>query len=205
MRAPMHMLGGLVFLLWGGLPVTTLAQTEKSRIVASGIGIALSSNGQSIFYNRTLQPFSTNHGYFSVGIHLEAESIPVQRYDPFTGRYYSNPGGQQFYMESGLGWRRLWLKERLAVGLTPHSVVELGGAGYVVQAGRLTEYFKGFTMVWAPYAQVGLGVSIHSGPALYRIDGGYLSTLLDYYVSGQFQAYHGAYLKITFSGGVKRR
>jgi len=191
----------LLFLFWVMLPLTADAQEDDKKVHDAGIGFSFSS-GQSLFFTRSTNPFHTNHTYLTVGLHIEEEGIGVTYYDYYWGTYERN-AIQRYYLELGWGWRRLWFRESMAGGFLPHSVIEGGASGYIARLGRLRNYFREATLRWAPYLQVGLGASIHTGTAIYRIEMGYLSTF--HLPESLFPGYGGAYLKIVISSGQKPR
>ncbi len=205
-RAMINLVLALVF-----LPVLVEAQEEDRKVGDAGIGFALSTKGQSLFYTRGTNPFRTNHGYFTVGCHQEQHGINVGIYDPYTGRVIRNPN-QSHYLEFGGGWRRLWFQDKLAEGFFPHTMVELGASGYVVKFGRFRNYLRETSLSWSPYWQAGLGASIHTGTTIYRLELGYLATLIpirigtfSYAGKGVFSPYRGVFFKVIISSGQKPR
>ncbi len=193
----------LLFLLWVLLPLTAGAQEDDKKVHATGIGFSFSS-GQSLFFTRSTNPFSTNHTYLAAGLHIEEEGIGLSYYDYYMDSYYGRSAPQTYYLELGYGWRRLWFRESMAGGFLPHSTIECGASGYIARIGRLRNYFRETTLRWAPYVQAGFGASIHTGTAIFRIEMGYLSTF-SYLREGLFPEYRGAYLKIVVSSGQKPR
>lgn len=188
---------------WIILPVAAGAQEEDRKMGDSGIGFALSNNGQSLFYTRGTNPFRTHHRYISVGFHQEEHGISVPYRDPFTGIVQSNPS-RSYYLELGGGWRRLWLQDKLAAGFFPHTMVEIGLSGYVAEFGKFRNYFRETSLRWSPYWQVAFGASIHTGTVFYRIEMGYLSTI-PLFDKDTFVHYEGVFLKIVAASGQKPR
>ena len=192
----------LLFLFGILLPLTAGAQESDQKVRAAGIGFSF-SNGQSLFYTRSTNPFNTNHTYLAAGFHIEEEGIGIPIYNPWTG-YYEPSGSQAYYLESGVGWRRLWFRESMAGGFLPHTSIEGGASGYIARFGTLRNYFRETTLRWGLYVQAGLGGSIHTGTSIYRIEMGYLSTF-SHLSEDLFPGYRGAYLKIVLSSGQKPR
>lgn len=188
---------------WNILPMTAGAQEEDRKMGDSGIGFALSNNGQSLFYTRGTNPFRTHHRYISVGFHQEEHGISVPFYDYRTNTYRSNPS-RSYYLELGGGWRRLWLQNKLAAGFFPHTMVEIGLSGYVAEFGKFRNYFKETSLRWWPYGQVAFGASIHTGTVFYRIELGYLSTL-PLPDKNRFKPYQGVFFKVVIASGQKPR
>ncbi len=192
----------LLFLFGILLPLTAGAQESDKKVHAAGIGFSFSS-GQSLFYTRSTNPFNTNHTYLAAGFHIEEEGIGVTIYDPWYGSVKLS-GSQAYYLESGLGWRRLWFRESMAGGFLPHTSIEGGASGYIARIGPWRDYFRGTTLHWAPYVQAGLGASIHTGTSIYRVEMGYFYTL-PLLPEDVFPPYGGAYLKMVISSGQKPR
>lgn len=191
----------MLFLFWVLMPLMVGAQDSDKKVHDAGIGFSFSS-GQSLFYTRSTNPFRTNHTYLAAGFHIEEEGIGITYLD-----YWGNPqrsAKQAYYLELGYGWRRLWFRESMAGGFLPHSVIEGGASGYVARLGRLRNYLRETTLRWAPYLQAGLGASIHTGMAIYRIEMGYLSTF-SHFPESLFPGYDGIYLKMVISSGQKPR
>ncbi len=192
----------LLFLFWILLPLTAGAQESDEKVHAAGIGFSFSS-GQSLFYTRSTNPFNTNHTYLAAGFHIEEEGAGITICDPWTG-YCQRPGSQAYYLESGLGWRRLWFRESMAGGFLPHTSIEGGASGYVARIGQWRNYFRETTLHWGLYLQAGAGASIHTGTSIYRVEMGYMSTF-SHLSEDLFPGYSGAYLKIILSSGQKPR
>jgi len=192
----------MLFLCWVLMPLMVGAQDSDKKVHDAGIGFSFSS-GQSLFYTRSTNPFSTNHTYMAGGFHIEEEGIGLTYYNYYTNRY-ERRASQAYYLEMGYGWRRLWFRESMAGGFLPHSVIEGGASGYVARLGRLRNYFRETTLRWAPYLQAGLGASIHTGTAIYRFEMGYLSTF-SHFPESLFPEYDGVYLKMVISSGQKPR
>lgn len=192
----------MLFLFWVLMPLMVGAQDSDKKVHDAGIGFSYSS-GQSLFYTRSTNPFSTNHTYLAAGVHIEEEGIGGIYYNYYTGRY-ERRSSQTYYLELGYGWRRLWFRESMAGGFLPHSVIEGGASGYIARLGRLRYYFQETTLRWAPYLQAGLGASIHTGTAIYRFEMGYLSTF-SHFPKSLFPGYDGVYLKMVISSGQKPR
>lgn len=195
----------LPFLFWVLLPLMAGAQESDKKVHDAGIGFSFSS-GQSLFLTRSTNPFHTNHTYLAAGFHIEGEDGGPGYYDPY-GYYYKPPTSRDYYLELGWGWRRLWFRESMAGGFLPHTVIEGGASGYVARFGRLRSFFREASLFWVPYLQAGLGGSVYTGTAIYRIEMGYLRTIstLSYLPKGAFPEYKGAYLKIVISSGQKPR
>lgn len=194
-----HLLLMLAWLLLSGIASPLGADDSEKKIRDAGFGISF-SNGQSLFYSRATNPFRSNHTYFAVGFHQEGEGFSLDPYDPYRNRFAS----VRYYLELGLGWRHLLFRESLAGGFFPHTVIEGGASGYLSQTGSLSKYFRETSFRWAPYLQAGLGASIYTGVAIYRIEMGYLTTL-SYYPEDYFPVYQGVFLKVVYSSGVKPR
>jgi hypothetical protein len=176
------------------------AKREESEVRDSGFGYALSTTGQSIFFTRSFNPLSTNHAFITSGVHIEEKELSIPIYDYYTGYYYQNTSERDYFVTGGVGWRRLWFQESMVGTFLPHTEVEAGIAGYVAQTGRLRTYFREFSLRWAPYLQIGAGVSIHTEQGMYRATFGYLTTVPFPEVAG-YPMYEGAYLKFVISGG----
>lgn len=197
----------LLFLFWVLLPLMAGAQESEKKVHDAGLGFSFSSKGQSLFFARSTNPFHTNHTYLAAGFHIEEEGGGPGYYDPYgySDPYYYRPrASQDYYLELGWGWRRLWFRESMAGAFLPHSVIEGGASGYVARFGRLRSLFRETSLCWVPYLQAGFGASVYTGTAIYRIEMGYLSTL-SYLPKGAFPEYQGAYLKIVVSSGQKPR
>jgi len=199
----------LPFLFWILLPLMAGAQENDEKVHDTGIGFSFSS-GQSLFFTRSTNPFHTNHTYLAAGFHIEGEGSGPGYYDPYgynDSYYYKSQTSQDYYLELGWGWRRLWFRESMASGFLPHTVIEGGASGYIASLGRLRSLFREASLRWVPYLQAGLGGSIYTGTVIYRIEMGYLSTIstLSYLPKGAFPEYQGAYLKIVVSSGQKPR
>ncbi len=190
-------------LAWNILPVVAVAQEEDRKIGDSGIGFALSTNGQSIFYTRGTNPFLRHHRYITVGFHQEEHGISVPYYDYFTNTYQTNRS-QSYYLELGGGWHRLWFQDKLAAGFFPHTTVEFGVSGNVAEFGKFRNYFRDTSLRWSPYGQVAFGASIHTKTVFYRIELGYLSTL-PLPVKNTFEPYKGIFFKVVAASGQKPR
>ena len=173
---------------------------EKVRV--GGMGFSMAS-GQSIFYTRGTNPYLTNQFYYATGIHIEEEGLAVPYYDPYTGRWERNPS-QSYFFELGLGWNRLLLQDKMAGGFFPHTNLQLGGSGYVVQVGSWRNLWREFSLRWTPYYQAGLGGSIYTGTVVYRVEGGYRGTL-PLLAKELFPRYEGPYLSIVMFGSRKPR
>ncbi len=200
-------------LIWA---VTANAQDRDEadrKIRDAGFGFSFSS-GQSLFYSIATNPFRTNHTYLSLGFHLEEQGISVPFYDPILGSTQRN-STSDYYLELSLGWRRLWFRESMAGGFFPHTVLEVGTSGYLAQQGSLGKFFRETSFRWTPLLQAGLGGSVYTGVAIYRIELGlqtalnlnYFQSLLDlsYFSDNFFPAYEGMYIKMIFSSGEKPR
>ncbi|MFC1484191.1 hypothetical protein ACFL6Q_04005 [Candidatus Neomarinimicrobiota bacterium] len=197
----------LIFILLGCLvPLVAAEEDKETKIKDTGLGFSLSS-GQSIFYSRSIDPFGDKHTYYSLGFHQEEEGIGVVYYNPYLGTY-DRISKEKYYLEFGYGWRHLWFKDKMAGEFLPHSSIEVGASAHVKRIGRLVELFKGSSLVWDPYIQIGAGASIFTGQAIYRIEMGYLGTAsewISYLPEGTFPGYQGAYLKMIISSGKKPR
>jgi len=195
----------LPFLFWVLLPLMAGAQESDKKVHDAGIGFSFSS-GQSLFLTRSTNPFHTTHTYLAAGFHIEGEGGGPGYYDPY-GYYYKPQTSKDYYLELGCGWRRLWFRESMAGTFLPHTVIEGGASGYVARFGRLRSLFREASLRWVPYLQAGLGGSVYTGTAIYRIEMGYLSTIstLSYLPKGAFPEYQGVYLKIVVSSGQKPR
>ncbi|UCH63838.1 MAG: hypothetical protein JSU77_05180 [Fidelibacterota bacterium] len=189
-------------LFWILMPLMVGAQDSDEKVHDAGIGFSFSS-GQSLFFIRSTNPFRTNHTYLTAGFHIEEEGIGVTYYN-YTWGTYERRAKQRYYLEMGWGWRHLWFRESMAGGFLPHSVIEAGASGYIARLGRLRYYFQEATLHWEPYLQAGLGASIHTGTAIYRIEMGYLSTF-SFFSGSLFPGYGGVYLKVVISSGQKPR
>lgn len=193
--------GLLLTALWVGMAAG--ADDKKSRTGDAGLGYAISSDGQSLFYMRGTAPFKTNHWYLSLGMHMEEQGIAIGVYDYYTGRIERNPT-QSYYLETGGGFRHLWLRKKMAGRFFPHTSVEVGAAGYVARFGHLKKWMKDSALVWSPYIQIGSGASIFGNGAIYRVEVGYLQTL-SLLSEQKFPPYKGVYIKIVVSSGQKPR
>lgn len=188
---------------WIILPVVAGAQEEDRKMGDSGVGFALSTNGQSLFYTRGTNPFRANHRYISAGFHQEEHGLSVPYYDYRTNTYRTN-ASRSYYLELGGGWRRLWFQDKLAAGFFPHTTIELGASGYLAEFGKFRNYFRETSLRWSPYWQVAFGASIHTGTVFYRIEMGYLSTMR-IFEKDTFKHYDGVFLKIVAASGQKPR
>ena len=196
---------GIVSVLCVAVPLLAVASEsgdEDKRVRDAGFGISLSS-GQSLFYTRATDPFRSNHVYWALGFHQEQRGIAVSFYDPYQGRYDSNPS-RKYFLELSSGWRHLWFRESLAGGFFPHTVLELGASGYLARGGSLGKLFAEASFRWVPILQAGVGASIYTGIAIYRIEMGYQRTLTSF-ASEAFSKYKGVYLKFVYSSGQKPR
>ncbi len=192
-----------LLLLWSLIPLAASAQEEgEQKVHAAGLGFSFSS-GQSVFFSWSSDPFQTSHMYLAAGVHIEEEGIPQTYWNPYLQRY-ERTSSQTYYLELGLGWRRLLFREQMAGGLFPHLVIEGGGSGYLARPGRLRNYFRETTLHWAPYLQAGAGVSIFTGEVIYRVEGGYFA-VFSYLPKEEFPPYGGAFVKIHISSAQKPR
>lgn len=175
------------------------------KIRDAGFGFSFSS-GQSLFYSRATNPFHTNHTYLSLGFHQEEQGISLPIINPVTGRIERNTTSK-YYLELGLGWRHLWFRESLAGGFFPHTVLEVGTSGYLARGGSLGKFFRETSFRWTPLLQAGLGASVYTGIAIYRIEMGYqvALNLNNYFPADFFPVYQGMYIKMIYSSGQKPR
>ena len=164
-----------------------------------GIGFAMSSDGQSVFYARTWRPLAANQPYYSVGIHIEGDGLGAA-YDPSTGRRVVTAGRQRVYTELGLGLRRLLFRDAFAGGFAPILSAEAGATGYFKKFGSFDKRFNDAAMRWAPYVQVGAGVSVRQRGSLFLFELGFLSSL-ELSKGSTFPPYDGYYLKVLVSWG----
>ncbi|MCH7939616.1 MAG: hypothetical protein IID13_07715 [Candidatus Marinimicrobia bacterium] len=193
----------VIILLVLGLLLAGPAQADDDeKVRVGGMGFSMSS-GQSIFYTRGTNPYLTNQFYYATGIHIEEEGLALPYYDPYTGRVERN-ASQNYFFELGLGWNRLLLQDKMAGGFFPHTNLQLGGSGFVVQVGRWRNLWREFSLRWTPYYQAGLGGSIYTGTAVYRVEGGYRGTL-PLLAKDLFPRYEGFYLSIVMFGSRKPR
>ncbi len=194
-------------LLWvcmcTGLGFTGIAQAQLSeaKIKDVGIGFTLSS-GQSFFYMRGTNPYATNQGQYSLGLHIEEQGIALPR-QLSTGEIVRNPH-QAFYFESNFGWRRLWFKEKMAGGFFPHTSVEVGGVGYFDEGGTLAKYMRDMSLTWAPSLAIGFGGSVFTKNSIMRFEMGHLSTL-ELGARNDYPHYWGMYLRFSMSNWERPR
>ena len=174
---------------------------EFPTVNDAGLGFAMTSDGQSIFYYRGTSPFRLYQGYLTAGIHQADTSINIPFVDPFTGVVYSNPN-RQTYFEFGLGGRRLVFQGKLAGGLFPYLTVQAGATGYLSQLGTFRGYFAETALQWAGFYQLAAGAGVHAGIALYRLEIGYMASLVPQAAAG-FPPYQGVFFKIILSSGKR--
>ena len=191
----------IILLVSGLLLVGPARADDDEKVRVGGMGFSMST-GQSIFYTRGTNPYLTNQFYYATGIHIEEEGYAAPYLDGL-GRINRDPI-QEYYFELGLGWNRLFFQDKMAGGFFPHTNLQLGGSGFVVQVGRWRNLWREFSLRWTPYYQAGLGGSIYTGTAVYRVEGGYRGTLplLD---KDLFPRYEGFYLSIVMFGSRKPR
>ena len=193
----------VIILLVLGLLLAGPAQADDDeKVQVGGMGFSMSS-GQSIFYTRGTNPYLTNQFYYATGIHIEEEGLALPYYDLYTGRVERN-ASQSYFFELGLGWHRLLLQDKMAGGFFPHTNLQLGGSGFVVQVGSWRNLWQEFSLRWTPYYQAGLGGSIYTGTAVYRVEGGYRGTL-PLLAKDLFPRYEGFYLSIVMFSSRKPR
>ncbi len=189
----------VLFLAVPLLAVATDSGDKEKKVRDAGFGISFSS-GQSLFYTRATDPFRSNHAYWAVGFHQEESGIALSFFNPFTDTQERN-ADQRYYLELSSGWRHLLFRESLAGGFFPHTVLELGASGYLAQEGSLGNRFAETSFRWSPIVQAGVGASIYTGTAIYRLEMGYQTTVTSFPKS----KYQGAYLKVVYSSGQKPR
>lgn len=197
MRAPAVLLLSL-------LALPALQGQDRSGLPSvqdAGIGFAMTSDGQSIFYYRGTAPFRLYQGYLTAGIHQADTSISIPYVDPFTGAVYSN-ARRQTYFEFGLGGRRLLFQGKLAGGMFPYLTAQAGATAYLAQVGSLRGYFAETALQWAGFYQLAAGVGIQAGIALYRVEMGYMASWVPEAAEG-FPRYSGVFFKITLSSGKR--
>jgi hypothetical protein len=192
----------IILLLLGSLLVGPAQAEDDEKVRVGGIGFTMSS-GQSIFYARGTNPYRTNQFYYLMGIHIEEEGLALPYYDPYTGRVERNPS-QSYFIELGLGWNRLLFQDKMAGGFFPHTNLQLGGSGFVVEVGKWRNQYREFSLRWTPYLQAGFGGSIYTGTLVYRVEGGYRGTL-PLLAKDLFPRYEGFYLSIVMFGSRKPR
>lgn len=194
-----------VFILFSFLAISHLyGQKDDSglKVGDSGGGFVLSSDGQTLFFYRGTAPFKLYQALYTIGIHQEEPGLAPAFADPF-GNPYRNPS-QEFYIELGLGGRRLLFLDKIGGGLFPYVTTELGASGYLAQIGFLRTGFRETSIHWGAFWQAGAGAAIHAANALYRFEMGYLQS---YYPKDEadFPPYKGVYLKMIVSSGSKPR
>ncbi len=184
--------------------MTIVSGREKKDHSTSsgGIGYAISS-GSSLFYTRSTNPFKTHSRYLSVGLHIEEEGLALPYYNYYYDTIERN-ATQEYYLESGVGYRRLLLQDKMDSGFLPHVALEGGLSGYIAQVGDWRDFFSEFAMKWSPLASAGLGVSIFTGQAIYRAEMGFVS-IIPLLPEDLFRRYGGFYLKVIIAGGTGRR
>ena len=195
----------IVWVLCLAVPLLAVAPDsgdEEKKVRDAGFGISFST-GQSLFYTRATDPFRSNHVYWAVGFHQEESGIALSFFNPYTGTQQRN-ASQKYYLELSSGWRHLLFRESLAGGFFPHTVLELGASGYLAQEGSLGNLFAEASFRWVPILQAGVGVSIYTGIAIYRIEMGYQATVTSL-PKKLFPKYQGTYLKVVYSSGQKPR
>ncbi|MCH8836749.1 MAG: hypothetical protein IIA60_02980 [Candidatus Marinimicrobia bacterium] len=193
----------IIILLVSGLLLAGPAQADDDeKVRVGGMGFSMSS-GQSIFYTRGTSPYHTNQFYYATGIHIEEKGLALTYYNPYTNQYERDPS-QEYFLELGLGWSRLMFQEKLAGGFFPHTNLQLGASGYVVEVGRWNTVLQDFSLRWTPYYQAGLGGSIYTDTAVYRVEGGYRGTVR-LSENDPFPSYEGPYLSIVMFGSRKPR
>ena len=171
------------------------AQMSEAKIKDVGLGFTLSS-GQSLFYMRGTNPYSGNQGFYSLGLHIEEVGLPGARYnDPY---YRPTAAKQKLYLETNIGWRRLWFQDQLASGFFPHTTVELGGVGFFDRGGTLEKYMQDISLTWAPALSVGFGGTVFTRNSILRIEMGYFSTQ-KVGARTNFPHYLGFYLRVSMS------
>lgn len=191
-----------ILLVLGSLLLGPAQAEDNEKVRVGGIGFTMSS-GQSIFYTRGTNPYLTNQFYYLTGIHIEEEGLALPYYDPYTGRVERNPS-QNYFFELGPGWNRLWFQDKMAGGFFPHTNLQLGASGFVVDVGSWKHLWREFSLRWTPYLQAGFGGSIYTGTAVYRVEGGYRATL-PLLAKDLFPRYEGFYLSIVMFGSPKPR
>lgn len=199
-------MAGWLLVLAGVLSAGTPEEVGSLKIADAGLGYAMSSKGQSLFFTRGSDPFRTNQRYVSLGFHLEEQGLSLGIYNPYTGMVERN-AAQMYYLESGIGLRRLLFQDKLAAGFFPHIMIEAGISGNPHELGQWRKLFLDTTMLWAPYFQVGGGASIYTASAIYRLELGYLATpsVAPTVFREEFPSYQGMFIKIIISNVQKPR
>ncbi len=192
----------IILLVLGSLLLGPAQAEDNEKVRVGGFGFTMSS-GQSIFYTRGTSPYRTHQIYSATGIHIEEKGLAFTYYNPYTGQYERDPS-QDYFLELGLGWSRLMFEENLAGGFFPHTNLQLGASGYVVEVGRLKTLLQEFSLRWTPYLQAGFGGSIYTGTIVYRVEGGYRGTVR-LREKDPFPGYEGFYLGIVMFGSRKPR
>ncbi len=192
----------VILLLLGLLLVGPAQAEDDEKVRVGGVGFTMSS-GQSIFYTRGTNPYNTNQFYYLTGIHIEEEGLALPYENPYTGYIERNPS-QIYFLELGLGWNRLLFQDKMAGGFFPHTNLQLGASGFVVEVGNWRHLYREFSLRWTPYLQAGFGGSIYTGTAVYRVEGGYRGTV-PLLSKDLFPGYEGFYLSIVMFGSRKPR
>lgn len=181
------------------------AQMTEAKIKDVGLGFTLSS-GQSFFYMRGTNPYNLHQVFYSVGLHIEEEGFAIPTYNNYG--YPERNVKQSLYLETSIGWRRLWFKDKLAGGFFPHTTVELGGVGFFDDGGTLANYMRDISLTWAPAVGVGFGGTVFSKTSIIRFEMGLLSTIGNASKVG-YPHYSGAFLRVSMSNwerpGSRRR
>jgi hypothetical protein len=176
-----------------GLVGIAQAQISEAKIKDVGLGFTMSS-GNSLFYMRGTNPYHRNQGFYSLGLHIEEEGIPSPQsiYSP------NYPSKQALYLETNVGWRRLWFQDKLAGGFFPHTAVELGGVGYFDRGGTLENYLQDVSLTWAPALTAGFGGTVFTKNSIVRLEMGHISTQKAG-ARDDYPHYSGFYLRVSMS------
>ncbi|MFC1481489.1 hypothetical protein ACFL6E_04490 [Candidatus Neomarinimicrobiota bacterium] len=175
---------------------------SEAKIKDVGLGFTLSS-GQSFFYLRGTNPYSRNQGFYSLGLHIEEEGIAVAT-QSYYGATPQRNAKQSLYLETNIGWRRLWFQDKLAGGFFPHTTVELGGVGFFDRGGTLENYLQDVSLTWAPSLAAGFGGTVATKNSIVRFEMGYLSTIKAG-AKADFPHYDGFYLRVSMSNWERPR
>jgi len=180
-----------------GLVGIAQAQMSEAKIKDVGLGFTVSS-GNSFFYMRGTNPYDRNQGFYSLGVHIEEDGIPGPNQGYVDPYYQPSTPKQAYYLETNIGWRRLWFKDKLAGGFFPHTAVELGGFGYFERGGTLENYMQDISLTWAPALTVGFGGTVFTKNSIMRFEMGYLSTQKAG-AKASYPQYWGGYLRVSMS------
>ena len=102
------------------------------------------------------------------------------------------------YLETNIGWRRLWFQDKMASGFFPHTAFEIGGVGFFDRGATLENYLQDVSLTWAPSLSAGFGGTVFTKNSIMRFEMGYLSTIKAGAKRG-YPHFSGVYLRISMS------